>query len=114
MSALLKSFNVDTTYLPDSIREFQKEGGGFPTTGVISLVYSTVVLKKKDIHIAGMDFYEKDYFINIKANQHQKKKGLVMKSFVENFMKKFVNVKYTFYTNSSFKSSLDNVIIVNS
>ena len=114
MSALLKSFNVDTTYLPDSIREFQKEGGGFPTTGVISLVYSTVVLKKKDIHTAGMDFYEKDYFINIKANQHQKKKGLVMKSFVENFMKKFVNVKYTFYTSSSFKSSLDNVIIVNS
>ena len=113
MNDLLKSFDLHTTYLPDSLKQFQKEGGGFPTTGVISLVYSTIALNKKDIHIAGMDFYEEDYFIDIKANEHQKKKGLIMKSFVENFMSQFPDVKYTFYTNSSFKSRLDNVIIIN-
>jgi hypothetical protein len=113
MNNLIKSFGLNTSYLPDSMKEFQKEGGGFPTTGVISIVYSTVVLGKKDIHIAGMDFYEKNYFVDIKVNDHQKRKGLVMKSFIEEFMRKFPDVKYTFYTNSSFKSDLKNVIIVN-
>ncbi len=114
MKELLASFGLKTSYLPDSMKKFQKEGGGFPTTGIISLVYSTIVLNKTDIHVAGMDFYEKDYFINIKANEHQKKKGLVMKSFIENFMSVHPDVKYTFYTNSSFKSNLQNVIIVDS
>jgi len=114
MNSLINSFGLDTTYLPDSMKKFQKEDGGFPTTGVVSIVYATVALKKKDIHIAGLDFYEKDYFVDIKANKHQKRKGLIMKSFIEDFMSKFPDVKYTFYTNSSFKTDLKNAIIVNS
>ena len=113
MNRLIRSFGLNTSYLPDSMREFQKEGGGFPTTGVISIVYSVIVLGKKDIHIAGIDFYEKDYFVDIKANDHQKRKGLLMKSFIESFMEFFPEVNFTFYTNSSFKSTLNNVIIVN-
>jgi hypothetical protein len=111
MRRLLEKYDLNTSCLPDTMKPFQKEGGGFPTTGVISIVYSVIVLGKKDIHIAGMDFYEKDYFVDIRANEHQKRKGLVMKSFLENFACSIPDVKYTFYTNSSFKSDLKNVII---
>jgi hypothetical protein len=113
MRYLLESRGLNTDCLPDALKPFQKKGGGFPTTGVISIVYATVALKKKDIHICGMDFYEKDYFANIQVNSHQKKKGEVMKFFMQNFMEKFPEVKYTFYTNSSFTSGLDNAIIIN-
>tara|TARA_R110000824_G_scaffold118226_9_gene270438 strand:- start:11648 stop:12292 length:645 start_codon:yes stop_codon:yes gene_type:complete len=113
MRNLLEYNGLKTSCLPNTMKPFQKEGGGFPTTGIISIVYSTIVLEKKDIHIAGMDFYEKDYYVDIKANDHQKRKGMVMKNFIEPFMQKFPEVNYTFYTNSSFKSSLNNAIIVN-
>lgn len=113
MRSLLENYSLATDCLPDVMKPFQKEGGGFPTTGVISIVYSTLALKKKDIHIAGMDFYEKDYYVNIRANEHQKKKGILMKSYMRNFLKTFPEVKYTFYTNSSFKTDLKNVIIIN-
>ena len=113
MRNLLEYNGLKTSCLPNTMKPFQKEGGGFPTTGIISIVYSTIVLEKKDIHIAGMDFYEKDYYVDIKANDHQKRKGMAMKNFIEPFIQNFPEVNYTFYTNSSFKSILNNVIIVN-
>jgi len=113
MRRLLEYYNLTTSCLPDIMKPFQKEGGGFPTTGVISIVYSTIVLEKKDIHIAGMDFYEKDYFINTPANDHQKKKGIVMKQFIKDFIQKHKKVNYTFYTDSGFNPNLKNVKIIN-
>lgn len=113
MRRLLEHYELTTSCLPDIMKPFQKEGGGFPTTGVISIVYSTVALGKKDIHIAGMDFYERDYFNNTPANDHQKKKGILMKQFIKDFMGKHQNINYTFYTDSGFNPDLENVKIIN-
>ena len=113
MRLLLENIGLNTSCLTDTMKPFQKEGGGFPTTGVISIVYSTIVLEKKDIHVAGMDFYEKEYFNKTPANEHQKKKGKLMKSFIEDFIDKHKEVRYTFYTHSSFNPALENVKIIN-
>ena len=112
MRNLMERQNLNVGCLSDSMKPYQKDGGGFPTTGIISIVYATIVLGMKDIHIAGMDFYEKGYFANVIFGDHQRKKGVFMKKFIESFMRIHPEVKYTFYTNSSFTTDLKNVIIV--
>ena len=113
MKKLLESRGMNTSCLPDELKPYQKEGGGFPTTGIISIVYCAAYLDKKNIHIAGMDFYEKNYYTGQQPNKHQQAKGAAMKVFINSFMEQFPKTNFTFYTNSSFTSDLDNVTIVN-
>tara|TARA_R100000008_G_scaffold86535_1_gene80045 strand:- start:2263 stop:2895 length:633 start_codon:yes stop_codon:yes gene_type:complete len=112
MRILLQNFGLDPIYLPEILKPFQKEGGGFPTTGSISILYSTLVLKKKDIHIAGMDFYETDYFNKIPAKDYQKIKGQILKEYMIKFIKTHSDVNYTFYTYSEFNPNLKNVKVI--
>ena len=112
MRGLLESFGLRPSYLPDTMKPFQKDGGGFPTTGSIAILYATLVLNKKDIHIAGMDFYEKDYFNKIPVKDYQKEKGKFLKQFIIEFIKKYKDVNYTFYTDSDFNPNLKNVKVI--
>ena len=112
MRKLLESFGLKVDCLPDTMKAFQKDGGGFPTTGSIAILYSTLVLKKTDIHIAGMDFYETKYFNGTPQKNYQIKKGEVLKQFITDFIRKYKNVKYTFYTNSNFNPNLSNVKVI--
>ena len=73
----------------------RKDGGGFPTTGSIAILYSTLVLKKTDIHIAGMDFYETKYFNGTPQKNYQIKKGEVLKQFITDFIRKYKNFYFS-------------------
>lgn len=110
---LLERSGFSTSPLPSEMKPHQKEGGGFPTTGVLSVVYAAKVLKKEVIHIAGMDFYQKDYLINKKSKDYQKEKGKKMVEFIKNFAKINPSIKFIFYTYSDFSSDLSNVEIIN-
>ena len=109
---ILRSLGMNTSCLTEGMKPFQKEGGGFPTTGMISIVYSVVALQKKDIHVAGMDFYQKNYFIDQKPTEHQVKKGKLMVEYITKFAQKHPDVNFTFYTHSSFKGDSENVRII--
>ncbi len=112
MKKLIESFGLKPSYLSSLLKPFQKEGGGFPTTGSIAILYSTFVLGKKDIHIAGMDFYETDYFNSMPAKDYQKEKGKALKKFIIEFIRKHKDVNYTFYTNSDFNPNLKNITVI--
>jgi len=112
MKSLLNNYGLKTKYLPDSMKNYQKTGGGFPTTGSIAILYATLILSKKDIYIAGMDFYETDYFNSTPSKDYQKEKGRLLKNFVIDFIKNQKDVNYTFYTESNFNPDLENVSVV--
>jgi hypothetical protein len=113
MKNLLQSRGMNLLCLPDELKPYAEAGGGFPTTGIISIVYSAAYLGKTDIHIAGMDFYEEDYYSGQVPTEAQRAKGVRMTNFITSFMAKFPKTNFTFYTHSSFTSDLDNVTIVN-
>lgn len=112
MEKLIESYGLSPSYLPNELKVVQKEGGGFPTTGSIAILYSTLILGKKDIHIAGMDFYETDYFNTIPTKNYQKEKGKALKKFIIDFIRKNKDVNYTFYTDSDFNPKLKNVVVI--
>ena len=59
-----------------------------------------------------MDFYETKYFNGTPQKNYQIKKGEVLKQFITDFIRKYKNVKYTFYTNSNFNPNLSNVKVI--
>src|SRR6056300_539787 len=48
---ILDSQNVKSKPLPDIMKDYEKEGGGFPTTGILSIVYACKFLNKKNIYV---------------------------------------------------------------
>ncbi|MGA0351993.1 MAG: hypothetical protein ACO3MF_04545 [Acholeplasmataceae bacterium] len=110
---ILDRDNISSSPLPDVMKMWTNETGGFPTTGVLAIVYATTALKKKNIYVAGMDFYETDYFNGSPPSKGGLKKSKIMKSYLLDFMKQFPNTHFTFITKSSFSSSLKNVTICN-
>jgi len=115
-SHIRKALNQNNIYnrcMPDKICEFSKDQqGGFPTTGILSVVYSTVILEHKDIHITGIDFYDTNYNSGRISQEYQTKKGLVMKEFLEEHIQKTPDVNYKICTDSNWRVDLPNLEFV--
>jgi hypothetical protein len=110
---VLNRNNVYTCCMPDKICEFSKDQqGGFPTTGILSVVYSTVILEHKDICIAGIDFYDTNYNSGRISQEYQTKKGLVMKEFLSQHIQKTPDVSYQICTDSDWRIDLPNLEFV--
>ena len=109
----LNQNNIKTNYLPNSILDFSKDGkGGFPTTGILGIVYSTVVLNEKNIYIIGVDFYDTNYNSGRVSQDYQTKKGLVMKDFLFKHIQKTPDVNYKMCTDSPWRVDLPNLEFV--
>jgi len=96
---ILDSQGIKSNPIPDLMKDYEKEGGGFPTTGVLSVVYACKVLKKKNIYIAGMDFYKSPYLINKKIRPAQVKKGGWMIDYIKKFIKDNKSTNFKFFSN---------------
>lgn len=77
----------------------------FPNTGILAILFAVNVLKIKNIHIYGLDFYTTDYHVqqtlspNITtAQQAQKISNLDLIQFIHEFM--IENSSYNFYIKS--------------
>ena len=111
---VLNNSGIETEFMCEDLVKYSSNGrGGFPSTGVMALVHSVVCLKKKNVCVIGMDFFEDDYYthhtnLGVKeVQEYQKKKNINMKPFVTNFLKQNKEVNFVFYTNSSFDPKLD-------
>ena len=115
----LDRYGIKSTFLSEDMVPISKTGaGGFPSTGILAVAHAAQVVKADVVHVIGLDFFEDDYFshhshsMKSEAQDYQKKKGLVMKGFAHELLSKFPNIKFTFFTNSSFDPNLSNVKIV--
>ena len=83
--------------------------GGFPSTGVLAVAQAAQVVSADIIHVIGLDFFEADYFSHHshskkpESQDYQKKKGVVMKTFMSQLLSKFPDAEFTFFTNSTFE-----------
>lgn len=111
----LDNIGQDSKFLSEAMVPVSKTGaGGFPSTGILSVVHAAVVDNADKIYVIGLDFFEDDYFSHHSHSMkpavfdYQKKKGLIMKEYLTEFIKKFPNKEFIFYTNSSFDPKLKN------
>ena len=112
MLNLINSFklkNTEMLFLDNILKSYEKPGGGFPTTGLLGLIYSIVMLNKKNINIYGIDFYESDYYFNEKSKQNSIKKGASMKSYMYNTVEKFSNVNFNLNTYGNITKEFKNL-----
>ncbi len=90
--------------------------GGYPTTGILSVVYAVKMMEATDVHIMGIDFYDANYY-DEKAGMNkdssvlprQVEKGKKMKEFLKEFIIKNPKVNFTIVTESKERWILDNV-----
>ena len=95
------------------MKNFEKDDGGFPTTGVLSVVYASKFLKKKNIYVAGMDFYRSPYLANKKVRPVQIKKGGWMIDYIKKFIKDNQENNFTFLSNLDLELNLKNYHYIN-
>jgi hypothetical protein len=113
IKSIFEQNNIVTQCLPDSILDFSKDGkGGFPTTGILSIIYSTVVLNEKNIYIVGIDFYDTNYNSGRISKDYQNQKGLIMKDFLFKHIQKTPDVNYKICTDSNWRVDLPNLEFV--
>lgn len=91
-----------------------------PTTGIVAVLDAASNKGYKDVTVLGIDFYESEYLTvcsSTNTKEAPKRSGIdkapYMKEFLTNQIKKLPDVKFTFYTYSSFNPELDNVTIIN-
>lgn len=110
---ILDGQGVESKPLPDLMKNFEKDDGGFPTTGVLSVVYASKFLKKKNIYVAGMDFYRSPYLANKKVRPVQIKKGGWMIDYIKKFIKDNQENNFTFLSNLDLELNLKNYHYIN-
>ena len=123
----LDQIGVKSKYLEDDVLKYSEPRKptelrlpGFPTMGVLTTCHAAACLGYKDITVLGLDFYEAAYLTvcsSTLTKEAPKSSGIDkaprMKSFLTDFLKKFPETNFTFYTYSTFNPELDNVKIIN-
>jgi len=112
-----EKLGLEVGYFPDILEPHLKR---LPNTGIASIIYVVVALKKKHIYIAGIDFYDSDYFnydVEEKypgfwKRQRERKYNEEMKYVLNDFMKKNPKTEFHIITDSSYKSDLPNVEVI--
>ena len=91
-----------------------------PTTGIVAVLDAASNKGCTDITVLGIDFYECEYLTvcsSTNTKEAPKRSGIDkaphMKEFLTNQLKKLPDVKFKFYTYSTFNPELENVEIIN-
>lgn len=108
-----EKFGFKTEFLPEEIVPYLKKGFG---AGGMAIIYAAVALKKKNVYVAGMDFYETDYLtgpLKPEGFDDLKREPKIMMGHVTNLIAKCPETNFHFITASSFKCSLPNVRVYN-
>jgi len=121
--------------LPDKVKSFMWQPGkgncpknytgkeyDLPTTGMAGVLYATAVMNPTEIHICGMDFYEKTYAFQTKREEERNKidsngimgvsefEKIPMKIFLtENIIGNFSDKKFFINTYGNYEPNNDNV-----
>jgi len=106
-----EKFGFRTEYLPEEMVPYLNDQCG---TGVVAVIYAAVVMKKKNVYVVGMDFYQTAYMTG-PLQPHETNLGEQadeMIGYVVDLIKKCPNTTFHFITASpSFNPSLPNVKI---
>lgn len=110
-----EKFGFKTDLLPEEMDPYlgKEKGSG---AGVIAVAYAAVALKKKNVYVVGMDFYETDYLtepLSPKEFDDLRGGSQAMMKYVTNLIAKCPDTNFHFITASSFKCSLPNVRVYN-
>jgi len=113
----VETIGLKMDYLPEHLEKDAISGNN---TGMIAIVYAVKALKKKNVYLAGFDFYEDDYltgslleYMKRESNvEHHRKAGEKMKHFLVDFMSNQNQTKFHIVSNAKFDVKLDNVALV--
>ena len=106
-----EKFGFKTDLLPEEIIPYL-EGAG--NSGVIAIAYAATALKKKNVYISGVDFYETPYLtgpLNPDERELATKARDLMISYVSKLASRCPETNFYFITASSFNPKLPNVKI---
>lgn len=109
-------FGFKTDFLPEEMVPYLE---GACSTGAVAVAYAAVALKKKNVYVVGIDFYEADYLTKSLEGELEKEPGLStdardkMMKYIFDLIAKCPGTNFHFITASSFKSSLPNVKVYN-
>lgn len=105
-------FGFKTDVLPEEILPYLE---GACNTGLKAIAYAAVVLKKKNVYVVGIDFYETSYLagplLKRPKNFYSEVNKKMLKHTVD-LIARCPAVNFHFITTSSFKCSLPNVKII--
>jgi len=106
-------FGFETDLLPEEMASYLE---GLWSSGTVAVAYAAVVLKKKNVYIVGMDFYQTPYLIGPldprEVNETTETKDKMV-AYVNKLISKCPETNFYFITAFPFKSSLPNVKIYN-
>ena len=113
----LSKLDIELDYLREPMIANSIDGnGGYPTTGILSIVHSVVMGEATDVTIIGVDFYDSNYFSDRAGRNgdstvlpYQTEKGKTMKSFLKKFIENNPQVNFTIITDSSERWNLRNL-----
>ncbi len=107
-----EKFGFKTDLLPEELASYLE---GANNSGVIAVAYAAAGLKKKNVYVAGMDFYETPYMtgpLNPQETNLATEAKDKMINYITNLAKKCPDVNFYFITASpSFAPNLPNVKI---
>lgn len=113
----VETIGLKMHYLPEYLEE---DAINANNTGMIAIVYAVKALRKKNVYLAGFDFYEDDYLTeslleHMKTEssvEHHRKAGQKMKKFLVNFMSYNHQTRFYIVSNAKFDVELENLILV--
>jgi len=113
----VETIGLKMHYLPERLEKDAINGNN---TGMIAIVYAVKALKKKNVYLAGFDFYEDDYLtgsllehMKTESNvEHHRKAGEKMKNFLVDFISNHHQTRFYIISNAKFGVKLDNVILI--
>ena len=106
-----EKFGFKTNFLPEEMVSYLEKVNN---TGVIAVAYAAVAMKKKNVYVAGIDFYETSYLtgpLNKKEMVFLPEAREKMIKYITNLIAKCPDTNFYFITASSFKCHLPNVKI---
>ena len=89
----------------------------YPSVGMHSIAYATLELKKKDVHIIGIDFYDDvgylfDKGVDFETQMRRSKpEAQIMRDWLTGFMAKHQDTNFLIYTKSDYNFLAENVKI---
>jgi len=115
----LKKMGIKYQYMEEDMCKWSIDGkGGFPTTGILTVVHAVKCLRIPELYIFGLDFYEAEYFTDNtlhkskKVLHHQVEKGKVAKRFFLKFCEDSKECKFYMFSMADLPNNLDNMILM--
>jgi hypothetical protein len=108
-----EKFGFKTDFLPEGMVPYLEKANN---TGVIAVAYAAVAMKKKNVYVVGMDFYETGYLTGPLSEKEMiffPEAREKMINYINDLIAKCPDTNFHFITASSFKCSLSNAKVEN-